>query len=212
MEVLELFTGIPCSQVCSRSPELAQVLHTHHPPVFRGFGATPSASYFHMCVYKQCRRCFLCPLVWEVRGSKLCFHVLLTCFLLFSRHLLGCLEGRRHSSGLCMQHVPSASSNPNQGQVGSCTNKNRCYTWSQPKGAAVEAGCLTKVGGIDFVQMFLWYSVIQQWPGGWCRDCNEHLLFEVQDGLFWQIQKWGVEQGNRESMPLQLKSNFSYKI
>lgn len=137
-----------------------------------------------------------------------------TRLLLFSRHLLGCLERRRHSSGLGMPPVPSASSNPNQGQVGSYANKNRCYTWSQPKGTAVETGCLTKVGGIDFVQLFLWYSIIQQWPGGWGRDCNEHLLFW---GAGWPVLANPEARGRAGEQrkcvsTLRLKSSFSYKI
>lgn len=146
VEVLELFTGIPCSQVCSRSPELAQVLHTHH-------------------------QCFMASEQLPVFVTSPCVCIC-------------CVEGVFSALWFVYAASSSASSKPSEGQVGSYTNKNRCYTWSQRKGTAVEAGCLTKVGEIDFVQMFLWYSVIQQWPGRWGRDCNEPLLFH---GAGWSV-------------------------
>lgn len=80
----------PASQFCSRNPVLAQVLHTPHHWCFLALEQLP-VFVTSTCVYMLCRRCFLCTLVWEVRGSKLFIHVLLTfyCFLGI------CLDARR---------------------------------------------------------------------------------------------------------------------
>lgn len=103
--------------------------------------------------------------------------------LLFSRHLLGCLEEALHWFDVwskLLAHLPILfnikASNWEWKRY--YTNKNRCYTWSQPKGTAVEAGCWAQVSGTHLVQLFLWYLVIQQWPDGWGRNYNGHLLFQ----------------------------------
>lgn len=138
--------------------------------------------------------------------------------LLFSRHLLGCLGEAQHrfdawSKLLVHLSILFNIKASNRGWIRYYTNKNRCYTWSQPKGTAVEEGCWAQVGVTHLVQLVMWCFVIQQRPGGWGRNCNGHLRFQ---GAGWPALANAEVRGRageqREYVSTLLWRFFSYKI
>lgn len=139
-----------------------------------------------MCVGIHCvEGVFSAP--WKGRwgAQSFFFHVLHAYSIVtsFPRHLLGCLEEAHHqfdewSKLLVHLSIPFNIKASNWAWARYYTKKNWCYTLPQPKGTAVKAGCWACIGGTHLVQLFLWCLVIQQWPGGWGRNYNEHLLFQ----------------------------------